>query len=49
MKTYRDFQPLADELYLKLYGKPKSHQEWCEGFNKRGEMIRILMKHNNEK
>jgi hypothetical protein len=44
MKRYRELEPLAYELYYELYGKPKTHYEWANGFNIRGKMIRILNK-----
>jgi hypothetical protein len=32
------------EIYTKLFGEPKTHEEWAERFNKVGEINRILNK-----
>ena len=45
-KKYFKLLPIATEIYDKLYGKPRSHREWAEGFNIRGDITRILMKLN---
>lgn len=43
---YRKLQPLADDLYLSLYGEPKSHQEWANAFNIKGKIIETILKRN---
>lgn len=32
----------AYRIYDVLYGKPKTHREWAEGFNIRGKIIDVL-------
>ena len=44
---YWKFLPLAYTIYDKLYGEPKSHYEWANGFNIRGKIVKVLI--NNEK
>lgn len=41
---YLETLPKAYEIYEKLFGKPKTHVEWAERFNKVGDINRILMK-----
>lgn len=43
-KEYFKLLPLADNIYSQLYGKPKTHEEWAESFNKKGIIINELRK-----
>lgn len=38
-QQYFDLLPLATLIYDELYGKPKSHIEWANGFNIRGKVV----------
>lgn len=44
MKGLNKLWPLADELYLSLYGNPKTHVEWANSFNIKWKMITIIKK-----
>jgi hypothetical protein len=48
MKTECKYNPKTLEqaylIYNKLFGEPKTHEEWAERFNKVGEINRILNK-----
>jgi hypothetical protein len=46
MKTYWDYIPLAYDIYYNVFGKPKTHGEWANGFNIRGKIIETLMKND---
>jgi len=48
-KDYWEFLPVAYSIYEKLYGKPKSHFEWANGFNIRGEIVKVLIENNKKK
>ena len=41
---YQKTLPLSRELYEKLFGTPKTHEEWTESFNKVGEINEVLIK-----
>lgn len=38
------FETIAEKLWLKIYGLPKSHRDWVNGFNIRGEIIELIKK-----
>ena len=38
-------ETLEYKIWLEIYGKPKSHQEWADGFNRRGKLRRIIEEH----
>ena len=40
---YWEFLPLAYEIYNNVFGEPKSHVEWANGFNIRGKIIKTLI------
>jgi hypothetical protein len=42
--TYQEALKIAYPIHAALYGKPRDHQEWAEGFNKRDVIARELMK-----
>ena len=42
---YWEYLPLAYEIYY-VFGKPKTHHEWANGFNIRGKIIETLIKEN---
>lgn len=46
-KLYWKHLPLVYKIYYDLYGKPKTHYEWANGFNIRGKIIKTLIE--NEK
>jgi hypothetical protein len=33
-----------NEIYLLLYGKPKTHQEWANSFNIKWKIKKVLIK-----
>ena len=35
-KEYSKTLPIAKEIYVSLFGEPKTHEEWAERFNKIG-------------
>ena len=41
--TYQEALKIAYPLHEALYGKPRDHQEWAAGFNKRDTIARVLM------
>ena len=43
MSNYWELLPLAYKIYYKLYGKPKTHDDWANGFNIRGKIIKTIM------
>ena len=44
-KEYFDLLSIAEELYLKIYGKPQTHEEWSQKFNIKGDIIKIIQKY----
>ena len=42
-KLFWELLPLADKLYIDLYGEPKTHFEYMNGFNIRGKIVRTLI------
>lgn len=42
-KTYRKHLPVAEMIYESLFPKPKTSREVTNGFNIRGEIIRVLI------
>ena len=47
-KSYSKTLPLSKEIYLEVFGEPKSHSEWEDSFNKVGRINRLIIKHANE-
>ena len=45
---YKKYLPLAEQIVKKLFGEPKSSQETADQCNKRGDIIKILIKNSNE-
>lgn len=43
-KEYSKTLEIAEEIYLNLFGKPKTHLEWAESFNKIGQINRSILK-----
>jgi hypothetical protein len=41
-ETYKKDLKLAYRIYDKIYGKPKTHGEWANGFNIRGKIIEAI-------
>lgn len=41
-KEYSKTLPKAKEIYLSLFGKPETHKEWAESFNKIGDINKHL-------
>ena len=47
-KSYSKTLPLSKQIYLEMFGEPKSHAEWADSFNKIGKINRTIIKHANE-
>jgi hypothetical protein len=47
-KSYSKTLPLSKEIYLEVFGEPKTHAEWADSFNKIGRINRLIIKHTNE-
>ena len=48
-KSYSETLPLSKEIYLEVFGEPKTHAEWADSFNKIGRINRLIIKHTNGK
>jgi len=48
-KYYSKLLPLSKEIYLDVFGEPKTHAEWVDSFNKIGRINRLIIKHTNER
>ena len=46
-KSYSETLPLSKEIYLEVFGEPKTHAEWADSFNKIGRINRLIIKHAN--
>ncbi len=46
-KSYSKTLPLSKEIYLEVFGEPKTHSEWADSFNKVGRINRLIIKHTN--
>ena len=46
-KSYSETLPLSKEIYLEVFGEPKTHAEWADSFNKVGRINRLIIKHTN--
>ena len=46
-KSYSKTLHLSKEIYLEVFGEPKSHAEWADSFNKIGRINRLIIKHTN--
>ena len=47
-KSYSETLPLSKEIYLDVFGEPKTHAEWADSFNKIGKINRLIIKHTND-
>ena len=47
-KTYSETLPLSKEIYLEVFGEPKTHAEWADSFNKIGRINRLIIKDAND-
>lgn len=47
-KYYSKLLPLSKEIYLEVFGEPKTHAEWADSFNKIGRINRLIIKHAND-
>jgi hypothetical protein len=48
-KSYSKTLSLSKEIYLDVFGEPKTHAEWADSFNKIGRINRLIIKHANDK
>ena len=48
-KSYSKTLSLSKEIYLEVFGEPKTHAEWADSFNKVGRINRLIIKHENDK
>ena len=46
-KYYSKLLPLSKEIYLDMFGEPKTHAEWADSFNKIGKINRTIIKYVN--
>ena len=46
-KSYSKTLSLSKEIYLDVFGEPKTHAEWADSFNKIGRINRLIIKHAN--
>ena len=46
-KSYSKTLSLSKEIYLEVFGEPKTHAEWADSFNKVGRINRLIIKHTN--
>ena len=46
-KSYSKTLSLSKEIYLEVFGEPKTHAEWADSFNKVGRINRLIIKHAN--
>ena len=47
-KSYLKTLPLSKEIYLEVFGEPKTHAEWADSFNKIGKINRLIIKHTDD-
>jgi hypothetical protein len=47
-KSYSKTLPLSKEIYLDVFGEPKTHAEWADSFNKIGRINRLIIKHTDD-
>ena len=47
-KSYSKTLPLSKEIYLEVFGEPKTHTEWADSFNKIGKINRLIIKHTDD-
>ena len=47
-KSYSKTLLLSKEIYLEVFGEPKSHSEWADSFNKIGRINRLIIKDAND-
>lgn len=40
---YKKALTIAYKLHKVLYGSPKTHREWAEGFNQRGVIVKLII------
>ena len=48
-KSYSKTLPLSKEIYLEVFGEPKTHAEWADSFNKIGKINRLIIKHTDDR
>ena len=46
--SYSKTLPLSKEIYLEVFGEPKTHAEWADSFNKIGKINRLIIKHTDD-
>ena len=47
-KSYSETLSLSKEIYLDVFGEPKTHAEWADSFNKIGRINRLIIKDAND-
>jgi hypothetical protein len=47
-ESYSETLPLSKEIYLEVFGEPKTHAEWADSFNKIGRINRLIIKDAND-
>lgn len=47
-KSYSKTLSLSKEIYLEVFGEPKTHAEWADSFNKIGRINRLIIKHTDD-
>ena len=47
-KYYSKTLSLSKEIYLDVFGEPKTHVEWADSFNKVGRINRLIIKHTDD-
>lgn len=47
-KYYSKLLSLSEEIYLDIFGEPKTHAEWADSFNKIGKINRTIIKHTDD-
>jgi hypothetical protein len=48
-KSYSKNLSLSKDIYLEVFGEPKTHAEWTDSFNKIGKINRLIIKHTNDR
>ena len=46
---YSKLLPLSEEIYLEMFGEPKTHAEWADKFNKIGKITKTIINHVKQK
>lgn len=42
-KEYSKTLEISRKIYKEVYGEPKTHEEWADGFNKIGNINEIIL------